>query len=392
MKNKEQHTKEEFLSEEILFQYKAGKLSPSEMRYVERLLEKYPLYAEALEGLELLEDKKALENIITLKQYAQKQISPVPTARIVPLKKNDLRRIAATVAVLFVISIGIYFALDNQYDTQSMATNHTPNTSQQESPTGSSLSKEMQPTDETEASDEKSLITEYQKRQEELDIIAKQEAQPKQNKDNTSKTLDADIDSKHTLAGGETLKRSAETESSQADNTILAEKSIEEKKDQTTTNAVTPPPPPIVQSAPITTDDKKEVLEDKGETEKIFDKESKQADERYRQVNKAKKKDTATEEQKPSGTVSATSGAVISSDEDLKNALKKQILDLANAQKEPLKGKFVAKVTFSKSGKIRKVTIQEMPCTTCKTDPLIKTIERHSFNSKEEEKSIEIIF
>jgi hypothetical protein len=54
LKDKKEHIDKEYLSAHHLKLYREGKMSHSEMRRIEGLLEKYPLYAEALEGLSLL--------------------------------------------------------------------------------------------------------------------------------------------------------------------------------------------------------------------------------------------------------------------------------------------------------------------------------------------------
>jgi hypothetical protein len=338
-----------------------------------------------------LESGKAQESIAALKQYT-KQHTSATTVKIVPLAKNNFRRMVAAVAVLLIASLSIYFTIDNQYETKTQADNATPNPKLLESPTGHAFPSETQPNDESEAANKQSLTAENYAGGEriEMEQKIKQEAEPILENTKSLKPI-ATTDSMTTLARRQDLLRTSEIESSNKDADILeVEKSIEEKKEQITA-VVTPPPPPVTQS-PSIADDKKEKTGNNSEVlDKAQEKESQKVATDYSQQEKAKKKRAITEESKSSSNTSTGSKTLTFAEEDLKNTLRKQILELASSQKETPKGRFLAKITFTKNGKIRKVVIQEMPCVTCKTEGLIQTIEKSSLKATNE-KLIEINF
>ncbi|SFF29667.1 hypothetical protein [Thermoflexibacter ruber] len=109
MKDKKEYIDKEYLSEHQLKLYREGKMTPLEMRRVESLLEKYPLYAEALEGLGLLNEKQAEKHIAFLQENIQAKIGKNNQTKTVFLSRSNLRRIAAAVIVLIVFSFGLYF-------------------------------------------------------------------------------------------------------------------------------------------------------------------------------------------------------------------------------------------------------------------------------------------
>jgi hypothetical protein len=396
MKNKEQHTDNEFLSEETLLLYKAGKLSPSEMRRVERLLEKYPLYAEALEGLELLAENKAQESINLLKQYAEKQVFSTSATKIVPLQKNNLVRVAAAVTVLLFASFGFYYAFNNSAEKSMTAQSMETNSNSATPPQGSANETTPPQYEEAEAANrEEDLMRENQLLEKESSAIVKQrqEAQPSIQGNKSAKPTDMIADSIGMLALKSKENRLQETS---ANESVLAEKDIDDEKTsggEKEEKAITAvKPAPVEQSSPINPlsatkdepkNDDKLTLSDAQESKKL-------SDERKRLSN-AKKKEAGQEAEKQGKASSTTSGNVTAAEESLKNTLKQQLLDLAKAQNETLKGKFVAKITLRQSGKVRQVTVQEMPCKSCKTNILIETIEKHQF-ADSKEKIIEIVF
>ena len=392
MKDKEQHTEKEFLNEETLLLYKAGKLSSADMRKVERLLEKYPLYADALEGLMLLEDSKAQTNIASLREYAEKQAQAMPTARIIPLRKNYLMRVAVAIVILLV-SLGGFYAFYNQFGQSESAGTIAMNNEPEASPRGAANGATPPQNEEAEAGNRQDVSSQNQSLETARarnSSTTKQEALVDTKSSKNLKPTDIVADTIQTLALSEKQKHILEEkmESSESyDAEAITEKKAEEEKP-----TVVIAPAPIQQSA---NDDQKvkDVANNKDRnTNSNNNKDLDKRDEikESKKMSVAKKRKEQQKEESPSSTYSA-SGKIASGEEALKNTLRQQILDLAKAQNETPKGKLIAKITFTKEGKIDKVSIQEMPCKSCKTDILIKTIEQHQF-ADAKEKNIEITF
>lgn len=401
MKDKKQHIDNEFLSEETLLQYRQGKLSNAEMRQVEGLLEKYPLYAEALEGLELLAESKSQESIVFLKGFADKQMLSSQTSKTISLRQANLMRVAAAIALLFVCSLGIYFLnINSEMMSQGESTSAVPPPPSDEQKLMEESPDLGQASEQAEASNQQELVADNQPSNKD-GIVSKlkQEALNDKQTNQSSKPIQIN-DSLLTLARKNKDSRGSETVITDTD-AVLAEKKAEEEKPKSTT--VLAPPAPI-QSTPVTpADDKGKDMALGGEVVKSDAKELKSNNSTTdddlveKDTKKAKKKvvrernqrnEISSEKQSSSIHGGITSDGL---DPDLKATLKKQIMDLAKAQNETPKGKFSAKITFAKGEKLPQVTIQTMPCQACKTDSLIKTIENHQFTDKTE-RLIEIEF
>lgn len=392
MKKSEQHIDNEFLSEEMLLKYRQGILSASEMRRVEGLLEKYPLYAEALEGLELVSENKAKESISFLRQYAQKQ-APTP-ARIVPLHRTPLMRVAAAVALLFVVSFGIYFTINTNSESMQMKESASSVTvpHAEEQKASEKYQDETDLTTQAEASDKQELIAENQPINKDLNATKpKQEALLDRERAQNNKPSGV-ADTIQTLALKTTEGNASEKINVTAEEAIIVKKPTTEDEKQTPVDIT----PALIESPTTSSDDKKKSSELREEVTKNADKDqnmddSPKNDLAKKETKKARLKERTSGKEIAREQAISSSTTAIDTNEALKATLRQQIQVLAKAKNEIPKGKFVAKVTFTKYGKIDKVSIQEMPCQSCKTKPLIQTIEKHQFTNTTEQ-LVELVF
>ncbi len=109
MKDKKEHIDNEYLSAHHLKLYREGKMSHSEMRRIEGLLEKYPLYAEALEGLSLLNENQIEKHTNFLQENIQAKVGEKKPTKTIFIYSPNFRKIAATLLVLIIFSSGLYF-------------------------------------------------------------------------------------------------------------------------------------------------------------------------------------------------------------------------------------------------------------------------------------------
>jgi hypothetical protein len=109
LKDKKEHIDKEYLSAHHLKLYREGKMSHSEMRRIEGLLEKYPLYAEALEGLSLLNENQIEKHTTFLQENIQAKVGKKKPTKTVFIYSTNVRKIAATLLVLIIFSSGLYF-------------------------------------------------------------------------------------------------------------------------------------------------------------------------------------------------------------------------------------------------------------------------------------------
>lgn len=365
-KNKQHIEKEEFLSEEMLLKYRQGELLPSEMRRVEALLEKYPLYADALEGYELLDAEKIRANTAFLKASIQAQ---VPTKTIY-LRQSSLMRVAAAITFLLVCSFGIYFFANQHSSVQNEMAQATSVADE-----GNNLATAPQAEEKAieflqkEVANEQPTITQRKEiannqaitLKDEIEKITDSEVSKSENKASLSQ---AKI-SKDTIAPP--LALAEKEKPSQLDDKIVGE-----------AEAVVPAKPQVISEITVT-------------------KSSSTADNRKMESELAEeitsKKDKKREKKITEKKTAQTS---LPAREELINLLKKEILLFAKEKNEPLKGKLLLTFSTSKAGVAENIVIKESPCLSC-NELIIRLIQEFKnmptdSNKNESNQTIEITF
>lgn len=354
MTKKKQHIeKEEFLSEEMLTKYQKGELLPSEMRYVEGLLEKYPLYADALEGYGLLETDEIRSAVDFLKTDVQANIQKAKPAKTVSLRSPSMVRVAAAIAFLLVSSLGIYFFTQtNSAENREMAQQTIPATNEE-----IALS-EPSPKDEAILESKQEII-----KNSKPVVSAQKETVNKQDlalKDNSNKSIGNQLAIAENSAGLSADKNIITMDSAQPTVSEPAKPIQAAEADDIVISA---------KSAPIAEERKieSEALEDKS-------------------VKKERAKSKKMTE-KLSNSTNATTG-----DESIKILLKEQILLFAKENHEVAKGKLFLTFSTSKEGIAENIIIKESPCPAC-NDKIIQWLKEYKkLNKNELEKIIEIVF
>ncbi len=375
---KKQYTdNEEFLSEKTLLLYKQGGLSNAEMRRVERLLEKYPLYADALEGFALLDDQQTEKNIAFLREKSQASIVKKPANVLMPSRQSNLMRIAAAITVLLVCSFGIYFVINNMNDMAvSQAVGDATPISQEEQPTSITEQPESVSSSEAQAKEEISVkkpITEPEER--------KKDEKTKQNSQEIVQNKDEMSLEKNT--GGE-INRSAEMDKAQSPATD--QPGYAESKSKKT----------LQDSMQLA---RKEAVKPKNIDDGITEKSDSQSDNLKisSTVNNApiaapSKKAKNKEAQTQTEDLKLADGVMTDKDANFNSLLKQQLITFAKEKGESLKGRLVVSFTLNRKGFAKNIIIKESPCQSCESEA-IRLIKAHQdWDKKPSEKRIEIGF
>ncbi|TAH21402.1 MAG: hypothetical protein EAZ08_03515 [Cytophagales bacterium] len=365
-KNKQHIEKEEFLSEEMLLKYRQGELLPSEMRRVEALLEKYSLYADALEGYELLDAEKIRTNTAFLKASIRAQVP----AKTIYLRQSRLMRVAAAIVFLLVCSFGIYFFANQSSSLQNEMAQAT-SVADEENKLATAPQTEEKAIEfpQKEVADEQPKITERKeiannhtiKLKDEIEKITDREISKPENNASLSQ---AKI-SKDTIATP--LALAEKEKPSQLDDKIVGE-----------AEGVIPAKPQIISDITVAKSSPA------AENRKM---ESELAEET------ASKKDKKREKKMTEKKTAQTS---LPAREELINLLKKEILLFAKEKNETLKGKLLLTFSTSKEGVAENIVIKESPCLSC-NELIIRLIKEFkntsaTSNKNEPNQTIEITF
>ncbi|GAB4193308.1 MAG: hypothetical protein OHK0057_17800 [Thermoflexibacter sp.] len=353
MKDKKEHIDKEYLSEHQLKLYREGKMTPLEMRRVEGLLEKYPLYAEALEGLSLLNEKQTEKHIAFLQENIQTKIGKNNQTKTVFLSHPKLRRIAATVLVLIVFSFGLYFI-------------------------NSQINKEMA-TEESKATDANIYL-----------VDSVQVSSPLLSEESATEMLTE-----------QSMKDSKKAQRKELALKSEDKKYLKKKPDYAPLVTEVTPPAPIsnqtaVQDSALTVlkkaanpadDDLPMSLPAKTEEEKTVQKESKPD---RTAIEKEQKK---TETNKMSHGIIGRILPPFDNKSDYTDSLKIYLQNFAKEKNVILKGKLSVSFYLNQLYQIQNITIKEIPCPSCE-NATIKWIQeyKHWQKYRAGEKSIEIVF
>ncbi len=346
MTKKKQHIeKEEFLSEEMLVKYQKGELLPSEMRRVEGLLEKYPLYADALEGYGLLETEKIRSAVDFLKTDIQANIQKVKPTKTVFLRLPSMVRVAAAIAFLLVSSLGIYFFTKTNSTENKETAQQTIAATNEEIALSAPIKDESIVESKQEIAENTKSVVSAQK-----EVVNKQDLALK-NKDSKATDSEADIPESNAKIGSLDTVSLAMSEPA---------KPIQAEVDGIITSAKTAP---VAEERKI----EAEALEDK-------------------LVKKERAKSKKMIESPSISTNAPTQ------DDSVKIGLKEQVLLFAKENNEVAKGKLFLTFSTSKEGVAENIIIKESPCVAC-NDKIIQWLKEYKkLNKNELEKVIEIIF
>jgi hypothetical protein len=357
LKDKKEHIDKEYLSELQLKLYREGKMTPQEMRRVEGLLEKYPLYAEALEGLSLLDEKQTAKHIGFLQENIQAKVGKNKQAKTVFLSSPNLRRVAATVLVLIVFSFGLYF-VNNQINkeiatkesTATEARMYLEDSIQLASPL---LSEETA----TETPKEQNIIESEKKYQKELAL-----------KNNNNKYTAEKQAYDAPLAVEVAPPTPISNQTAVQDSALLVLKKADKPADD------------LPKSVPAKTEEE-ETVQRKSETEDI------QAEKERKKVDVNRKNKTSH------GIIGNTSPPLDNQESNYADSLKIYLRNFAKEKNEILKGKLSVSFYLNQLHQIQNITVKEIPCPSCE-NVTIKWIQeyKHWQKYRTGEKSIEIVF
>lgn len=354
MTKKNQHIeKEEFLSEEMLVKYQKGELLPSEMRRVEGLLEKYPLYADALEGYGLLETGKIQSAVDSLKTDIQINIQKSNPTQTFSLRPPSVMRIAAAIAFLLISSLGIYFfTTTNNTESRELAQQTIATKNEEIVLSAPSSKDEIIAESKQEVTENSTPAVSTQKEMpNKQDLVLK-------NKDRKITDNESDIP--------------------ESDANLLANAKISSL--DTVSPAMSEPAKPI-QAAEVddigTIAKAAPVAEEREIQSEILEGKS---------VRKERSKSKKMAE-KPSNAANAPT-----EDESVKTLLKEQILLFAKENNEVAKGKLFLTFSTSKEGIAENITIKESPCPAC-NDRISQWLKEYKkWDKGQLEKEIEIVF
>jgi len=331
-KNKQHIEKEEFLSEDMLLKYRQGELLPSEMRRVEALLEKYPLYADALEGYELLDAEKICDNTTFLKASIQAQIDAQSPAKTFYLRQPRMMRVAAAIAFLLVCLFGIYFFAKQNSSVQNEMAQTTAVSNEENKPVAA-----LQTDEKTIEFPQKVEKNEQPKISERKEIASNQVIT---SKDDMGKIADSEINKPENTA-------------SLSGTTVVADTA----------------PLALAKSSPVVEERKME---------------SEVADEQAGKKDRMKSKKMAEKQ--------AVRADLLPTNENLVNLLKKEILLFAKEKNETLKGKLLLTFSTSKEGVAENIVIKESPCLSC-NELIIRLVkDAKNLTKNELNQTIEITF
>jgi hypothetical protein len=354
---------EEFLSEKMLLQYKQGILSNAEMRKVERLLEKYPLYADALDGFALLDTTKIDKNIAFIKENLPPHLTAKQKSVLMHARPKNLMRIAAAITILFISSFGIYFIVSNLKGiTQTAMVDEASPVLQENKSVESPVESEPYAMTEAQAKEEiaesKSIVQQEKKQKkvketqevtqnQHISRLEKDDITQNQKKSNDDRAVDTFADKpQKTTSKKDTLQRLAESAYSQvmeADDATMKKADVA-KVEGTATNTPSLP-------------------SNKG---------------------MERKKQTQTE------ALKVADKEVVSKDTSFSNLLKKRLIAFAKERNEILKGKLIVGFTLTKKGIAKNIVVKESPCQSCENEA-VKLIKANK-NWEKNEQFLEISF
>lgn len=359
MKDKKEDIDKEYLSAHQLKLYIEGKMLPAEMRRIEGLLEKYPLYADALEGLSLLNEKQREKHIASLQKNIQAKVKKNKQANTIFLSPSKLRRIAATLLVLVAFSFGIYFINNQIYKETNTAVQESQDInaalyledSVQLSPP--LLSEETA----TETPREQNIIETDKKTQQGLAL-----------KNNHNKYT-ADKESYNApLVTEVTPPAPISNQTAVQDSALIVLKKADNRAED------------LLKSAPAKTGEEKPMPRE-SETEEM-------------QTEKEPKKVEVNRKNKTShGIIGKILPPLGNKESDYVDSLKIHLQNFAKEKNEILKGKLSVTFYLNHLHQVQNISITEVPCPSCE-NAAIKWIQEYKHWQKYRvgEQSIEIVF
>jgi hypothetical protein len=367
--------KKDYLSEEQLLLYKEGKLNPTEMRQVEGLLEKYPLYAEALEGLSLLDSNKIAQDVSFLRENIRIKTAQKQRKHIF-LSRTAMMRIAATITILLV-GTSVFYFLNREESTQMMNKEMAVNST----PTPESIPSDLSPASEAQAGETVELPQERNQGNKYQNPIQgdKKEMLREREVIQLDKTM-AEDDGLIAISSQEAKKDTnlAPLARIEAENNAKNDK-LTDKKDKDIIHKPAPVSPTTISKGG---EEKEESVAKKDEVIK----EEEVAIDRAEQVSKEKESkhyEVAKKKNKNSA-------------EPLPNAddlLKTHLYNFAKSKNEAIKGKLSITFSLDKKGRARNISVIESPCLSC-SEEAIRWVQSYKRWEKEadKQKNIEIIF
>lgn len=375
MKEIKKDIKKDYLSEEQLLLYKEGKLNPTEMRQVEGLLEKYSLYAEALEGLSLLDSNKIAQDVSFLRENIRIKTAQKQRKHIF-LSRTAMMRIAATITILLV-GTSVFYFLNREESTQMMNKEMAVNST----PTPESIPSDLSPASEAQAGETVELPQERNQGNKYQNPIQadKKEMLREREVIQLDKTM-AEDDGLIAISSQEAKKDTnlAPLARIEAESNAKNDK-ITDKKDKDIIHKPAPVSPTTISKGG---EEKEESVAKKDEAIK----EEEVAIDRAEQVSKekeSKRYEVAKKKNK-------------NSPEPLPNAddlLKTHLYNFAKSKNEAIKGKLSITFSLDKKGRARNISVIESPCLSC-SEEAIRWVQSYKRWEKEadKQKNIKIIF